>query len=207
MSVLKLGRILGVCIASLVATTVQGSHSEVLRFDFSDPEGYVSFFVPFQVGVQEGFVPLYSSSMWAYTKEDDQRSMELARQSTLRILQDSEPSVKENVIFDWEKQWEAVYEGDVDLPAKLDPKPKEKTCSPGSFIQKPIETSEKGPFDEKKAKTRLSRGAHTKGMLTFPRSHLTSFSSKGPFSEVPIEKKKRIEWKKKHKKVEESSAL
>jgi len=53
-----------------------------------------------------------------------------------------------------------------------------------------IENSVEGSFGDKKAKTQLSRDAHTKGMLTFPRSRFTSFSSKiaslSPYPEVSI---------------------
>ena len=53
-----------------------------------------------------------------------------------------------------------------------------------------IEASAKDSFGDRKAKVRLSRDAHTKGMLTFPRSHFTFVSLKtaelSPFAEGSI---------------------
>jgi|GEM_PF-5817244 len=153
MSVLKLGRILGVCVAGFLTHNVYGSHNE-LYFDFTDPDDVARFFSHFQTVVQERFVPpyppLYFSPTWAYTHEDSERCIEPRAQPVVVPPNPKALSFEESKQSVWEKELDVFHEGGI---------PFFKSPSPSSLVRFLERQADKMLFEKarSKSKTPFSR--------------------------------------------------
>lgn len=123
MGVLKLGRILGVCVASLATHNVYGSYDGALHFDFTKPWDVERFFASRKIEFISFYPPLYSSPIWGYTLEDFQRSSAIRAQPPVVSPRDADVDLEESTMSYLEEALGVSYEDDTLFFTSTPPSP------------------------------------------------------------------------------------